>query len=479
MSGDNIVNFEKFGSFYLSSTGENIPDDGLLECQNMRLTPYGALTSRKGISEFRNTGLDASSFYPIFSNGSTVYCVSAGVSIIYLWTSGTTFTSGGAVPSPTIRLVNGDLADDGKYYAPLGGASIIAIDSAGTDTTTGGLASSITDPLRYHQGRLFAVKIVAAQPTNVLYYTDVNTYTAWPTANNVVIGDSSTYITGVVSLGERLIIFKPDSVWVLYTSSTPSNWVLRRVYDRAGNLGSTSFPHINSMPILIENVIYFAHSSGLYATDGVNFKNLSDPFIKADFDAAGIGVSYVKLDIYTIYVRVNGKHYLYDTKYNTWSTLLTSNDTSLVTSVDLKVGNNPGVYWAPTNNSSNKGIYSLSESAFQDTYLAATSAIAKKARTKYFNFGNRWNIKRSLQIWAEAQGTVGSTPQYSITHYADSSSAGTSVTGTCNTNGEPFILQAEGPQYFKKMSLYFSSVATTALKLISMGAEIIVKEPVD
>lgn len=124
--------------------------------------------------------------------------------------------------------------------------------------------------------------------------------------------DDGDYITGLVSYGEDLLIFKQHSIYMLHTSGAPENWQLRKVAD---NIGSD-----NPFTIQVKgNLVFFTYKNEVFRfPDRIHFP-LSKPIINS------INNNPSKFDRATLYSKYNwylisaGRYiYVYDFDIDNW-----------------------------------------------------------------------------------------------------------------------------------------------------------------
>lgn len=469
-----------FGSYYspVSSAAE-IPENGLLECLNMVPNGSGGLRSRAGLEQISTSSGSAATaaFIPICA----FYTNALGARLLLSdGTNAVTLDRGGTLQSAAADGTGtlnggGDVADDGKYYMPMSTNAIKSVTNASVVVDTTGLAAFITYPMKYHQGRLFSC---GQDDRSKIYYTDVNTYTVWPSLNYIQIGGGNVSITDLFSLGDRLIIFTNSEVWVLYTSSTPANWVTRKVIQGVGTDVSTAYRAFS----LDGKRIYFTNSRGLWATDGVNFKNVSDPFLPTNVfgDGSYRACPFSNNEILLTYTDGGvGTSYLYNTDLNSFSrfSVATGNIVTGWTSVIMPAsdGNGLMVYIGDAVGTSHFGTKKLarpSVTVYTDTLTSGLQNITKTVRTKYSSFGKRFEYKRILQLLVEVEGVSGTTPSFTPGYYADSASVTTRPVETAPTTGLPLMARYAGPEMFRNLSFYYNSTDSNGLELLAFGAEL-------
>lgn len=130
---------------------------------------------------------------------------------------------------------------------------------------------NVTLGLVSHKSRLFSW----STSSNRINFTDapaVGTLPeTWNTGVNFIdvngVG-GVTHIWSMVSLGNYIFIFTNTGLFSLYTSGAPSNWVLKMV--------NPSIAISNQFSVVSRNsLIYYVTETGVYVTDGFEFKLLS------------------------------------------------------------------------------------------------------------------------------------------------------------------------------------------------------------
>jgi hypothetical protein len=107
---------------------------------------------------------------------------------------------------------------------------------------------------------------------------------SWRELDYIDIPDGGGYITGIVSFGGNLVVFKDHGVFILsgYSADT---FQLIPISLRHGCVNPLAFT------VLDGNLYFFDGESGLFSFDGVNLRNLSEPiataFSSVPFDYSG------------------------------------------------------------------------------------------------------------------------------------------------------------------------------------------------
>lgn len=102
-------------------------------------------------------------------------------------------------------------------------------------------------------------------PQNVVY-SSFDSVEDWQTFNFFQAQDySDSYITGLASTNDYLIVFKSESVWAI-TGYSPDTFAARKLSD----VGCIAPGSIQTLPLSFGTGIIFLSRDGFYITDGVN-----------------------------------------------------------------------------------------------------------------------------------------------------------------------------------------------------------------
>ena len=152
----------------------------------------------------------------------------------------------------------------------LGGTTIYQWDGAAETSLAG------TPQIGFgviHKERMFGCTRTATNPSRV-YYSDSGDMTTWGGSSffDVNPGDGQS-VTGMASLGDRLIIFKDRSAYVLLAQeASPTNWVVTKINETVGCRSPHSIQVLNGL-------IYFASNRNIHRTDGLSFQAIGDPVL--------------------------------------------------------------------------------------------------------------------------------------------------------------------------------------------------------
>ncbi len=122
-----------------------------------------------------------------------------------------------------------------------------------------------------HKNRIFALN--TSDSSNRVYHTgpnDAGVWTAnvWPGTYNFDVGDG-TAITGAVSIGDQMLIFKENEIWSLSGEGFDGAWSLQRIDAQNGSL-----PHC---VIYCEHGLFFMNRQGVYRWDNGVARRISHP----------------------------------------------------------------------------------------------------------------------------------------------------------------------------------------------------------
>jgi len=265
---DNFL-INKFAGINAGADAELIDDSELVVCSGLILGSSGELIKQDGTRTWNNLP-SGGGYYVLgqffMSNGTIRTILYTGVStkkVYYTdvnpaggaptWTEITTFSG--------LTTYSGVQLNDAFYVS----------DSAGvhkytTGTTAALLGSSPVDidGLVSFQTQVFGFK------GSTLYYTSIANPDVWAAPGgflNIFPGDGDN-ITCIIPIGDRILIFKRTSVWILYLADDPVYWQVRGLN---AEIGCTSKEAAKN----IRGLIYFLSIRGMWVTDGVTFTRLS------------------------------------------------------------------------------------------------------------------------------------------------------------------------------------------------------------
>lgn len=111
---------------------------------------------------------------------------------------------------------------------------------------------------------------------NALFWSKPGAWNKWPDQNFTLVGDYNDPITGLFSLGDQLVIFKANKMYVL-NGYDEDSFTVSKVSDVVG------CPYPNGMTSY-EGTLYFAGRDGVYAYNGSSVVSITEP-------VAGKGIS--------------------------------------------------------------------------------------------------------------------------------------------------------------------------------------------
>lgn len=265
---ENVAPIDSFAGIVLASKPELIPDNGLQECNNFLLGQYGELIKRPFRSPISGqTAPPATTFVNAFlgqaigfENNKVFYANEASVP----YHCDTSFANHTQITG----ILNATKAVQYKLKMYICGAGGIYEWTTGTTATL--IAGSPTNCIGMilKDNRLFAIS------GSRVYYCAAGDALTWlsggsPMFVQVADGDGEV-CTGIVTIGDRIIVFKNSSIHVIYAQDEPANWTVRQVSPDVGCVGPRAC--LNS-----KGLIYFLALDGLWITDGVAVSRISDP----------------------------------------------------------------------------------------------------------------------------------------------------------------------------------------------------------
>lgn len=262
---------EKFGGLNLEDDPSQIADNELVECINFNIDG-GILSRRPGIDiksvnpfasfEVRilgnfQDGIGASNPFILVNsgNGKVWRSYDGGVTWIECLSGG----------SPVNIQCMKTIPYFGNLYGITKSNQLMQIDNIGNI-----VFSSVT-PNGY-TGDVVLDRMFMWTLDQIVRYSDPGNFSLWPSTNTFYVGGGQfgdgEDIVGMVNYKDRLVIFKQDSIWILYMTGTPVNWQLKRFIK---GIGATSYHGIT----VAEDYIYFVGQRGIYRTNLSTLEEIS------------------------------------------------------------------------------------------------------------------------------------------------------------------------------------------------------------
>lgn len=180
-------------------------------------------------------------------------------------------------PALAQTYLGGLVAYNGTVYAS-SGMGIVRLDVSNWPVAVGetlvpggsGVNAVICSQIISHKSRLFGY----AFNTNRLRFTDAPSVGALPEAWNPTVnfidfnGLGVTTIYYIVSLNNYIYVFTNAGLFSLYTTGAPANWVVRNINPDVSIRSPWAVTVRN-------NLIYYVTDSGVFVTDGFDFKKIS------------------------------------------------------------------------------------------------------------------------------------------------------------------------------------------------------------
>lgn len=263
------VNFD--GGLNIASPPSEIADNELVVCDNMWYHG-GNLNKRPGFFKLTNT--------PLADDNLTILDVDGnGVAIVGSVDGGNMWSIS---QTPTVTAITGTGAQvpmwtyliSGTRYVGFYGTFGVRILAAGAIAGATIANSPQSSAAAFHKGRIFSN--VLGSVGRVAFSSSITSLApvaTWTSTDILDIGtEDGELITAMASLGDLLLIFKLNSMYVLYVQGdSPANWVARKIN---GSVGCA--PASGSNPLYLYNgEAYFISRLGLWKTNGQSFVNLS------------------------------------------------------------------------------------------------------------------------------------------------------------------------------------------------------------
>lgn len=252
---------------YVSSN--RIQDQQSAELINVELNPGGNITKRppRRLASNFPSPLETNVCLGFFNVNSTNYFLVCTETTLYQSTDGFNWFSipgfGGGTGAYAVQYVNTVYiaTADGVYKWDGTTLSLIPGSPAGTFITV-------------FKDRLFVINSEGATTTPTssrLYFSDALDPDTWTGTNFVDVGSGDRdFLTCAYPIGDKLLVFKSNSIWSLYVQGSPISWILRINRKDEGCVARNSL-------VEIEGALYFLSAQKVYKTDGVNFVSISEP----------------------------------------------------------------------------------------------------------------------------------------------------------------------------------------------------------
>lgn len=248
------------------SGGWNVRDDmSVLQSnespsmENVTIGPVGQLQQRAGVATYSDMGATSVDNIYLFTNGTSLSAsqelIVSNNDTLYNLTTGRALFTGGF---PGLIWSMAQLKDSGGIETLFAGdgTNLVVQYSPGTGPRTpGGSPPASAYHFRTWKNRLLYLE--RSTPTNRLYYSNVGDPRS--VANTLDFpGGTSLVLTAIETLGENVLIFSRDDVWMIYD---PVNFANRR-------LGGPGCEGILQTAV-VNNRCYYFHRSGIYSV-GMN-----------------------------------------------------------------------------------------------------------------------------------------------------------------------------------------------------------------
>ena len=280
----NLVDF--VGGLNLRKNQFQLSDNESPELLNVEIDPRGGFYSRQGWTRRDTERITLGTWNP---RNAFFHTLSTGIQVLYLANEGQVYAATGAAPFevlPGITLTaNPHLADfaawgDVMYVASgateqsakrTGIAAMAVVPQLGpgnyndeyTNPTGGRLPSA--EFFETHSGYLFAAYTEEGTTVfpNRIRWSHPNQPEDWAEDDFIDLQNDGSYITGIVSFKDHLVIFKEHSMWALYGYDAAS-WQLVQV---SATVGATSLTGITKS----STAVYFfcpRNSPAIYGYGG-------------------------------------------------------------------------------------------------------------------------------------------------------------------------------------------------------------------
>jgi len=267
-----IYNFEQYdfsGGLNVKDSEHMIADNQCIDIKNFYFDQKGALSKRNGSKEYNTSAIDSNPILSLFR-----FYKSSGSFQEFLCLSGSTLYKGDDIGGTWTSIKTGLTAGKRCSFAVWGDLCYMW---NGYDTPMQYDGTTVSDVsgsppngkyVVFRKDRLY----VAGDPNNPnrIYFCDTGNPTSWSTGSNYIDirSNDGDMITGILPLGDSLVIYKNNSVWMLAGTQT-SDFFLSMVLSKVGCMAPGTL-------VEYHNIHIFLHRLGVFSFNGVNAQILSE-----------------------------------------------------------------------------------------------------------------------------------------------------------------------------------------------------------
>jgi len=454
-----VKNFDGLVTARDSSTLKNTEFQKL---QNFVVTPEKILKKRPGLvsQQTATTGVPGGTILGRFAptSGNDYLIFSNGLGVQSSIDNGKTWQaiSGGPISAQWITQYNNLLyivsASAGVYkWNGSGSASSVSGSPSGT------MIVAFKDRLWVCTGNV--------DGSNTLFYSDVGPtgVETWGVSSFIkVMTGTRSFLQHALPWSDRLILFKTDSIHVLYPVGTVSSWSLRIMNPDRGassNWGVRSF----------EGFFYFIAPDGFWRSDGIVFKEISadirNLFDVPNIATAGGGDSYLSQfeRYFYLFLSSGDFSFIYDVDSDSWATWVWNTGLSqfrgfLFTPTHPISSLNQGTDTVLVSTNQDPAVYRLSWNAFRDISNEFDCIL----RTAVMNFSLMGEEKRGKLLLVVMDGT-GSFPIVTYGRDAQIDEVVSSLGSVVVTRSGAYRIR--GPGYFRELEIQIDDNSNSPLTI--------------
>lgn len=296
----------RFGTLDNTNDPTGIADIDSPDCLNVVYDTIQSVATRQGYSKLLTSAAPSfiGGMYPLYQSNGTKQLLYASGTLWYRYNNaGGGVALGGTPASFTAdQMWDTDEFQD-SMYAGNGTDPLIAYNGTTITVANAGISPQF---VKVHKNRIYA----ANKNSSIVYFSDAGNPTSFPANNFIQINtNDGQNITGISELGDNLVIFKDESVWLLNgeplgagNTTTIGNLQLRQA---DSDVGCSAFRTIRK----VGQVLFFMHYTGIYYLQNYSVQPVTDGRLNKLFSSSFMNPGFIN-KCWAIYSSQQNKYIL-------------------------------------------------------------------------------------------------------------------------------------------------------------------------